>query len=276
MYFPSKQETIDPPLARTIKLGRRSEPVREACLPFTSFLSDAPLRLFCFPCAGGSASNLRELCSALPSNIQGCSVQLPGRGTRFEEALVPEITTLVQSLQTELLPFMNQPFALLGHSFGGKIAFELTRLLRANRQAMPEHLFISSCSAPHLPNEDPPIDALTDAEFLMYLRRYNGLPRTVSENAELMDILLPALRADFTALHRYEYSPQEPLPVPITVMSGLGDTTVPASQLEEWSRYTTCSFRLALARGDHFFIQSDPVQVVNIIVRSLARQSDPE
>jgi len=40
----------------------------------------AVMRLFCFPYAGGAASVFRDWSDGLPTDVEVCPVQLPGRG----------------------------------------------------------------------------------------------------------------------------------------------------------------------------------------------------
>ena len=54
--------------------------------------ADATLRLFCLPYAGGGASIYRLWGPALPSWIEVCPVQLPGREDRYRE---PAFTSLI-------------------------------------------------------------------------------------------------------------------------------------------------------------------------------------
>jgi medium-chain acyl-[acyl-carrier-protein] hydrolase len=46
-------------------------------------------------------------------------------------------------------------------------------------------LFISGCRAPQIPNPDPPIHQLADAELIEELSRFNGTPKAVLDNPEL-------------------------------------------------------------------------------------------
>jgi medium-chain acyl-[acyl-carrier-protein] hydrolase len=86
---------------------------------------------------------------------------------------------------------------------GGLVSFELARLLRKKYNKSPVHLFVSGYRAAQIPDPDPPIHALPEPEFLEELRRLNGTPKIVLENTELMQMLLPSLRADFAVIETY-------------------------------------------------------------------------
>jgi medium-chain acyl-[acyl-carrier-protein] hydrolase len=139
---------------------------------------------------------------------------------------------------------------------GGLVSFELARLLRKKYGLNPAHLFVSGYRAPQVPDPDPPIHALPEPEFLEELRRLNGTPEAVLENAELMQLLLPALRADFAVIETYAYIPESPLDCPITAFGGLQDREVSCDDLEAWREQTNAAFSLQTLPGDHFFLHS--------------------
>jgi len=76
----------------------------------------AKLRLFCFAYAGGSAWVFRPWAKQLPSDIEVCAIELPGRGQRLAEPALNHLPTVIQALGPELLPYMDLPFAFFGHS----------------------------------------------------------------------------------------------------------------------------------------------------------------
>jgi len=217
----------------------------------------AELRLFCFPYAGGSTQIFRAWAATLPPTIEVCIVELPGRGSRWREQPLIDLKTLVAALAPALLEACDcRPFACFGHSLGGLISFELTRHLRQEYGRTPAHLLISGCRAPHLPDPEPPIHALPNPEFLAKVRSFNGTPAAVLNNAELMELLLPVLRADFTLIETYAYQAEPPLDCPLTVFGGLADPKVDYSALEAWRVQTSAEFSLQLFPGDHFFLHT--------------------
>jgi medium-chain acyl-[acyl-carrier-protein] hydrolase len=119
----------------------------------------------------------------------------------------------------DIFPYLDRPFAFFGHSMGGIISFELARHLRRKHGIEPDHLFISGRRAPQLPEEDPQIHELPEREFLAEVERLNGTPKEVLANAELQEIIVPLLRADFAACHTYTYLPG-PLCAPLSPFPG--------------------------------------------------------
>ncbi|MEW6496027.1 MAG: thioesterase II family protein [Cyanobacteriota bacterium] len=230
----------------------------------------ATLRLFCFHYAGGGAAIFRTWSDSLPGSVEVCAIELPGRGTRLMESPFTHIEPLVQNLASALLPYLDKPFAFFGHSMGGLISFELTRLLRREYNLSPVHLFVSGHRAPQIPDSDPPIHNLPESAFLEELRHLNGTPTAVLENAELMQLFLPTLRADFSVVETYAYRPEPPLQCPITVFGGLQDLEASCDELEAWREQTNNSFVLQMFPGDHFFLQS----AQQLVLQSLSQALD--
>src|SRR5207344_936510 len=111
-----------------------------------------------------------------------------------------------------LTPLFDVPFALFGHSMGALAAFEMARELRRRRGPKPVRLLVSGARAPQRPNPDPPLRHLADREFLDEVkRRYDGIPGAVLENPELVELLLPCLRADFHLVETYDHIEEAPL-----------------------------------------------------------------
>lgn len=216
----------------------------------------ARLRLFCFPYAGGNAVIYRQWQASLPESVEVCPVQIPGRGKRIQERPFDHFQPLVEAAARALRPFFDRPFAFMGHSMGGLISFELTRQLRRESNLMPTHLFISGRRAPQVPNREAPTYDLPEQEFLDAVRRLEGTPLEVLQQPELMQLMLPLLRADFAVCETYAYTAEPPLDCPISVFGGLQDREIGQRQLEAWAEQSTAATQVRMLPGDHFFINS--------------------
>jgi medium-chain acyl-[acyl-carrier-protein] hydrolase len=230
----------------------------------------ASIRIFCFPYAGGGSQIYRTWPQSLLSDVEVCTAQLPGRGTRMREQPFDNILPMVEALAGAIEPYLDKPFAFFGHSMGAMISFELVRQLRAARGIEPAHLFVSGRRAPQIPNEDPITYNLPEAEFCEELLRLNGTPKEVIDQPELMQIMLPLLRADFSVVETYAYRPDVSLDCPITVFGGLQDTEVTRDQLEAWREQTTASCTLRMLPGNHFFLND--VQAQAILLRVISKE----
>ena len=238
-------------------------------LPYLRPDSRASLRLFCFPYAGGNAVNFRAWADKLPSVIDVCPVELPGRGRRMTEPRYTNLLELVQTLLTTLRPYLDVPFAFFGHSMGATIAFELSRRLRGCHDLQPSHLFVSGRRAPHVPYKSRPTYDLPDAELLQELQQLNGTPKEVLENHELMQLMLPLLRADFEMVQTYAYSPGPMLNSSITAFGGLEDTEERREGLEAWRYHTSGNFTLHMIAGNHFFLNMSQAVLLRLLAQEL-------
>lgn len=238
-------------------------------LPGVRVDSKAKLRLFCLPYAGGGTNIFRAWPANLPSQIEVCPVQLPGRGNRIKETGYTNLKTLTKAVAEGIQPFLNKPFAFFGHSMGATIAFELTRKLRTMVNLQPVHLFVSGRMAPQIHRSTEVTYDLLEAEFIEKVREINGTPKEVLEHTELMEMMTPLLRADFEAVETYTYVAEAPLDCPITVLGGLQDLEVPRESLEAWSQQTTAASSLRILPGDHFFVNTAQSSIYRILAQQL-------
>jgi len=123
----------------------------------------------------------------------------------------------------------------------------------------PARLFVSGRGAPSIPESLPPLDDFSADDLVRELqRRYMGIPAAVLQNRDVLNLLLPTLRADLRLLEPYTYQPEDPLPCPVSAFGGRQDPNVTAETLAAWQRETTGAFRLRLFPGGHFFPQQVP------------------
>lgn len=226
------------------------------------------IRLFCFPYAGGAALVYRDWEGELPSSVQVIPVELPGRGARLKERPLVSLPLLTTALSNAILPLIDKPFAFFGHSMGALIAFELARCLRRQHERQPELLLVSGRRAPQVPDRGPVTYDLPDDEFVGELHRIAGTPEEVLEHEELMELMIPVLRADFRLTQTYEYGVDTPLRCPIVVYGGLDDE-VTRDVLQPWEEQTSSAFALHLLPGGHFFLRSSRIRLLGLIREEL-------
>lgn len=232
--------------------------------------SDARLQLFCFPYAGGGAWVFRPWARQL-AGVEVCAIELPGRGTRVREPPLTTLATVVSRIAQALAAAAEKPFAFFGHSMGALIAFEVARQLRRESSAEPVHLFVSGREAPHVAQPNGPYHQLPHDELMQVLRSLNGTPMDVLANPELMQLLLPVLRADLEMVETYAYSDAAPLKCAITAFGGTRDSTVRPEKLAAWRDQTNASFTVHMIEGDHFFLHD----VSTPLLRLLSEESQP-
>lgn len=233
----------------------------------------ASLRLFGFSHAGGGPSLYRGWPERLPPEIELLAIQLPGRESRFREPAFTRMEALIQELSNAIMPWLDHPFAFFGHSMGSDVAFELARELRRRSAPLPMHLFVSARRAPHLPSAAP-IHDLPHEAFVAELERLGGTPPEVLASAELLEIVLPILRADFAVLETHIHQEEPPLDCPITAFHGTDDPRGTDELMRPWQVHTRSTFRIHACSGGHFYLKDATARVIRHLVAEWAGASE--
>jgi medium-chain acyl-[acyl-carrier-protein] hydrolase len=232
--------------------------------------SSASLRLFCIPYAGSGSAAYRGWAEAVDPAIDVLYVQAPGRENRLREKPLRSVEALTDLLTEAVIPEIDRPFALYGHSLGGILAFELARAIRQRTGFEPVHLFVSASRAPHLAYDFEPMTQLPDMAFLEELNnRYESIPLALLNDPEIRELLLPCLRADLTMLENYTYRGGAPLACGITSFGGWGDRTVRREALEGWGQHTLKEFRVQMLPGSHLFLQGAKKELIAAVNEAL-------
>ena len=225
-------------------------------------------QLLCLPHAGGSAQAFVNWQTRV-HDIAICGLHLPGHGKRFSEPASRNLHWIVTTLADELGSEIHEPFAVFGHSMGAFVGFELAREIKKRHGIEPVHLVVAGVCAPHLYQCKALTYNLPDDKLIEEVRRLNGTPVEVLENADTMKVFLPLLRADLEAIQTYQYKTGELLSCPITAYGGVLDESVSLSDMEAWSAYTRGTVKVRMFPGDHFFVDSQRQQVLNALKEDL-------
>ena len=231
----------------------------------------ARVRVFAFHYAGGSASIFRAWPEAMPSSIEVCPVQIPGRENRFSEKAYLHARPLVEAINDGLHSFFDLPFVFFGYSMGAILGFELARLLREREQRGPVHLFAASSRGPSLPDPYSPFAHLSDEDFVRKLSAFGGISTELLENKDLLECHLPLLRADFQLCANYQYGTGPLLDCPISAYGGTADTGISRQDLHAWGAETSGPCVTHQFDGDHFFIHSCPVDLLKRLIYEISR-----
>jgi len=225
-------------------------------------------RLFCFPYAGGSARIYAGWSAQFGDDVDVVAIQPPGRLGRMHEPAFTDMASLASALEDELLPLLDLPFAMFGYSLGSRVAYAVCRRLQDEHDKAPELLVAAASVAPHRVARGRTIHALPDDDFLTRLSTLNGTPREILDNRELMEILLPSLRADFRIADTYSPDPRR-LRAPLAVLAGLEDPEVSYPDLLAWRELTDTFIGVDYLAGDHFFINQNAAIVIEKVRRLL-------
>ena len=227
--------------------------------------NDIKTNLFIFPFAGGGVSAFRKWGESF-DDIGVYVAQYPGRENRFGEKAISDINELVSILFKEISEEFNFeiPYYLFGHSMGTKIVYELALRIKNSPLPNPRGLIISAGRAPCY-KEPKPIYHLDDEGFIEGLRRYDGTPKEILDNKDLISIFLPTLRADFVIDEDYQDTKFEKIESDILGLMGDIDQEMKLEELKKWQDYTTKNFSYKYIPGKHMFVNTSGDSVVKAI-----------
>ncbi len=218
-------------------------------------------RIVCLPYAGGNGTVYESWTEWLPAGVELWAPHLPAREHRTLEPPVEDMDELVGALADELL-HDDRPTTLFGHSFGSLVAFELAR--RFQERALPVRcLVVSGMPAPQTLSAGPPP---TDAEILDGLRSHGAAPEEFFRQPELLELVMPGIRADYRMATGYRYRAGEKLSARLFAAGGDDDPGVPAGALAAWAEQTGTGCPTRLWRGGHMYLLDHTREVAGFVV----------
>jgi surfactin synthase thioesterase subunit len=233
-------------------------------LPLKRASREPAVTLICLPYAGGNPVLFRPWADGLDDNVSLVAVRLPGRGSRINEPSCTDWATLLSDTSAALAPLLREPHAFFGHSFGGRLAYELAHLTAAEYPGRTARLFVSACRSPNQPRV-PRLHRLPDAEFRAALRDMGGMPEELLVSEPLMRMLVPAVRNDIRLAELWDDREVTPLNVPLTVLYGQDDPVDPHAAMRNWPAFGGRGCELVGLPGAHFFLESHRGLVLDVI-----------
>lgn len=222
--------------------------------------------LICFPYAGGGASVYSGWHTLKQVGISVWALSLPGRGHRYHEKPVTALAPLLEQLIPEVFRISaNKSVSFFGHSMGALIAYELACLLEQRKLLEISRLFLSGRSPVSQQDDEPAYHLLSNAELMSKLIDLGGIPKEIKEHPEILQLMLPTLRADFELIETWQSRSSSTSECPIIALAGSDDFRASVEKMEHWNSHTRSSFKLHEFDGGHFFLsdyQSDIIQLV--------------
>ncbi|MGW3077188.1 MULTISPECIES: thioesterase II family protein [unclassified Kitasatospora] len=220
--------------------------------------------LYCFPFAGGSASYYASWEKDFSTGpVELVPVQLPGRGVRMAEPPATDLHRLADELADAIAGEPTEA-VLFGHSMGAILGFEVARRLdELGRPA--RHLFVTGRPAPPIARPLTPVSDLPRPAFVRMLREYGASDEAVFAHDELLDLLMPMMRADFAMIETYRCRPGQPLSCPVTAWCGDNDPEVPPEAMRGWGDCTAAAFTLSVLPGGHFFLTDNRSEILRAL-----------
>jgi acyl transferase domain-containing protein/NADPH:quinone reductase-like Zn-dependent oxidoreductase/surfactin synthase thioesterase subunit len=211
-------------------------------------------RLFCFHSMGVGASLFTRFLIDPPKGYDIFAIQTPGRENRVAEPAMDRVEQLVDQIVRQLEPWMDRPFVVWGHSFGGIVAYETLKRLRSMGRRLPLAFAVTGTIAPTLirvwQTREVMLKAVAasnNAEYLISLSRY-------VEDVEFIKRILPLMRKDTPLMMNYRYFAEAPFAFPIVAFGARQDDMVYLDEIALWRDQTAGGFELVEVDGDHWFL----------------------
>jgi surfactin synthase thioesterase subunit len=157
--------------------------------------------------------------------------------------------------------------AIFGHSLGAVVGFEVAQRL-TDKGYEPAALIVSGRRAPNRVRPEN-IHTRTDEGILAELDALGGTDPVTLADPEMRQLILTALRADYTAVENYRHTERKPLRTPISAHIGLDDPKVTIEEAQDWAQHTTGRFELQTYPGGHFYLNSEAAAVIANLRRAL-------
>lgn len=256
------------PVYLIMRLNRNTHKAEEAAV--------ADLMLFCFHHAGGSARQYAGWTPHMPSWIRLAPIQLPGHGTQLMQRPLADWPGVVAEMlaQSEASGPGPARWAVFGHSMGALLALEFAHALRARTAVEPAWMGVAACRPPSaripLDTAEPNWLQCPRGKVTERLRELGGTPAEVLDSPELLDVVLPAVRADLHLCAVHAPPPRPPLRAPLLALGADGDDLSEA-ELRGWAVETTGPCRTRMMPGDHFLVAREAGAIARLVAAELGR-----
>jgi surfactin synthase thioesterase subunit len=198
------------------------------------------------------------------------AVRYPGRLDRLSEPCVEDMGELADAVTDALVPLLDRPLSLFGHSMGSSVAYEVARRLETRHGFTPSQVFVSGRLAPHVAqHDDEDFDGSTDDALVASVRELGNGDGGAFDIPELREFILPALRADYRLINSYRPTNLVKIAAPLVGYAGLSDPGCPIDGMKAWSELTLGGFELRVFPGDHFFLVPERAAVLADLVPRL-------
>ncbi|MEU6963752.1 cytochrome P450 [Streptomyces chrestomyceticus] len=223
-------------------------------------LPDPALRLVCFPHAGGAATFFHGWQDRVPHGIEVSAICYPGRQNRIAEPPPTSMAELADQAHAALRGLLDRPLALFGHSMGAVVAYEVAVRLAERDGVTPAALLVSGHGAPYLCAATAPPDTAADDREITALAA--AADPALRHSPELLDLVMPVLRADHALLRAYRPARTPRLTAPIVAYRGADDARATEDDMWSWQAMTRSAFRYRTLPGDHFYLTAQEAGLV--------------
>ncbi|MFQ3243617.1 MAG: surfactin synthase thioesterase subunit [Arenicella sp.] len=239
-------------------------------LPKLNAMPSSKARLFCFAFAGGGASVYSPWQSLLGDHIEVCPIQLPGREERIRETCLTSIDDVLDQLMPLMTSSLDKPFLVYGHSLGAHIAYAFIDRIKREFGKSPQAFLVGAQRSPDIPYPYPSVLGATQQQLHQVLSKFDGMTARVMQSEELMELMMPVIKADLQLCESLQYCGELALDGPVIAFRGTRDRAISAACMAGWSQHSKNQYQYEEVDGDHFFLKTHGNHVVEKI-RHLAQ-----
>lgn len=222
---------------------------------------DAKLRLLCFHHAGGSALSFATLARQAPAEAEAILFELPGRGMRARDPFLPDFATAKEYFLERVLPVIDRPVLLFGHSLGGVMAHAIAKSLPSDKQQRVRRVIVSAARSPHSVEQHaqhPSAPFVIRSRESVYedLIRLDGTPQVILEEKDLAEKMVTTLGCDLHLLDTYKETKKcgQAADLPLELWLGDQDPSVPLEEADLWAKTVTAPLKTRIFTGHHFYL----------------------
>lgn len=231
---------------------------------------DMMTKLFCIPYAGGSSLSYVSWIPELKDDIQIIPVELSGRGYRYNEKKIESFEDAVK----DILGFIegkvdmedcSEEYALMGHSMGGLLAYELYYKIKQAQLRLPKYIILSAINLPsHFSCKS--ILKMNPDEFEEYILAMGGIPKEILKNENSKRIIMNRIYSDYSILGSYEYKEhQKCIECDSYILCGSEDMIAGEKDILKWGSFFEKPIKQIKIKGGHFFIYDSFHTTMNVI-----------
>ncbi|MFJ5680720.1 thioesterase II family protein [Streptomyces sp. NPDC093097] len=210
------------------------------------------------PHAGSGVSSLYALQQMSPPWVRTGIVRFTGRETRFLDGVVSDANTYLEEIARSAAALRGPgPLFLLGNCSGASLMLAAQRAIEDLGTSVAGFVAVSA-PAPVAPAPVLP-PGMTDTQFVDWLKTSWRIPPALFEDADMLDLLLPQLRADCEVLTALP-SERTNTGRPFLVVFGENDENLGSPELRQWRDWGE-EVTGATVPGGHFVAVERPESV---------------
>jgi amino acid adenylation domain-containing protein len=221
--------------------------------------------IVCVPPAGSGCGRYRRWQAELGDAVSVIGVQLPGRENRVADRHPSTLDEMVAAIASEAMELLRpgQPLLVFGESYGGFIAYELTRRLGAHGR-WPMALVLAASEPPHL--RDEPEGLVEHAK--------RGIAETDLDQ-DTRELVLELVRRDVELTRDYVLPANPGVDTEVHIWGADEDDSATPERLDTWSAFLGAEVSRRHFSGGHVFVAEQGPAIARLLGEILQAREVP-